>query len=109
MSRSARLLTVRSRSRKCLEPNALRRGLRLGQRNLAAPDRLLVSSQIPIHQLLKSGRQDLNLRPRGPEPYALAKLSVLPIQLRRLAKNGWRLRTRPLKTGWWTSTDLERS
>ena len=29
----------------------------------------------------KSGRQDLNLRPLGPEPSALAKLSYAPVPL----------------------------
>src|ERR1700738_4919538 len=29
-------------------------------------------------RLLKSGRKDLNLRPHGPEPCALAKLSYAP-------------------------------
>ena len=48
------------------------------QGRLANPDRALVSSQLLVRQRVKSGRQDLNLRPHGPEPCALARLSYAP-------------------------------
>src|SRR5947209_5082032 len=36
-------------------------------------------ADMPVSEPRESGREDLNLRPYGPEPYALAKLSYAPI------------------------------
>ena|SRR5271157_3426564 len=73
-----RIATVRSYSQKCLEPNDLSRELGGWQICFTNLDRALVSSQMLIRQELKSGREDLNLRPHDPEPCALAKLSYAP-------------------------------
>ncbi len=48
------------------------------QTRLMFPNRVQTLPQVASTLELKSGREDLNLRPHGPEPCALAKLSYAP-------------------------------